>query len=88
MTAVDPTHLVVPPGHGEGTWHLDTLWNWKIPAAIAGGEFSLSEQLLPRGCGPTPSAGRGAGPGCSQTLVGRGSRVVSRVSRKCSIRWA
>jgi quercetin dioxygenase-like cupin family protein len=52
MTTLDPTDLVVPPGQGEGTWHLDVLWNWKIPSAIAGGAFSLAEQLLPRGSAP------------------------------------
>jgi quercetin dioxygenase-like cupin family protein len=48
----ESTALVVPPGHGTGTWHLDALWNWKIPAAVTGGAFSLSEQLLPRGSAP------------------------------------
>lgn len=52
MTALDPTGLVVPPGQGTGTWHLDALWNWKIPASITGGAFSLAEQLLPLGSAP------------------------------------
>jgi quercetin dioxygenase-like cupin family protein len=52
MTAVEASDLVVPPGHGEGTWHLDVLWNWKLPAALTSGAFSLSEQLLPRGSAP------------------------------------
>lgn len=52
MTALQPTDLVVPPGQGTGTWHLDALWNWKIPASITGGAFSLSEQLLPLGSAP------------------------------------
>jgi quercetin dioxygenase-like cupin family protein len=52
MTALDSTGLVVPPGDGDGTWHLDVLWNWKIPAAITGGAFSLAEQLLPQGSAP------------------------------------
>jgi quercetin dioxygenase-like cupin family protein len=52
MTAPESTALVVPPGHGTGTWHLDTLWSWKIPAAVTGGAFSLAEQLLPRGSAP------------------------------------
>lgn len=52
MTARDATDLVVPPGHGSGTWHLDVLWNWKIPAALTGGAFSLAEQLLPQGSAP------------------------------------
>lgn len=52
MTTSDPTDLVVPPGAGAGTWHLDTLWNWKIPAAATGGAFSLAEQLLPQGSAP------------------------------------
>jgi quercetin dioxygenase-like cupin family protein len=47
MSALDSTALVVPPGRGEGTWHLDTLWNWKIPASVTDGAFSLAEQLLP-----------------------------------------
>lgn len=37
MTALQDPGLVVPPGHGEGTWHLDVLWNWKIPAATTRG---------------------------------------------------
>lgn len=52
MTALQDPGLVVPPGHGEGTWHLDVLWNWKIPAATTGGAFSLAEQLLPQGSAP------------------------------------
>lgn len=44
--------LVVPPGEGPGTWHLDALWNWKIPAAVTGGTFSLAEQLFPQGSAP------------------------------------
>lgn len=52
MTTMDPADLVVPPGAGEGTWHLDTLWNWKIPASLTGGAFSLAEQLLPQGSAP------------------------------------
>jgi quercetin dioxygenase-like cupin family protein len=52
MTALDATDLVVRPGDGSGTWHLDALWNWKIPSALTGGAFSLSEQLLPRGSAP------------------------------------
>jgi len=52
MTALPTSDLVVPPGHGEGTWHLDVLWNWKIPATTTGGAFSLSEQLLPLGSAP------------------------------------
>lgn len=52
MTALDSNDLVVPPGHGEGTWHLDALWNWKIPASVTDGAFSLSEQLLPLGSAP------------------------------------
>lgn len=52
MTTLGSTDLVVSPGQGEGTWHLDVLWNWKIPASITGGAFSLSEQLLPLGSAP------------------------------------
>lgn len=52
MTALRSTDLVVPPGHGEGTWHLDALWNWKISALMTGGAFSLAEQLLPKGSAP------------------------------------
>ena len=43
---------VLPPGHGTGLWHLDTLWTFKIPATATGGAFSLAEQLLPRGSAP------------------------------------
>lgn len=52
MTAPDAAEFVVPPGHGGGTWHLDALWNWKIPAALTDGAFSLAEQLLPQGSAP------------------------------------
>lgn len=52
MTTLDSDDLVVPPGHGEGTWHLDVLWNWKIPASVTAGAFSLAEQLLPLGSAP------------------------------------
>jgi quercetin dioxygenase-like cupin family protein len=52
MTDLDSADLVVPPGHGDGTWHLDALWNWKIPASVSDGAFSLAEQLLPRGSAP------------------------------------
>jgi quercetin dioxygenase-like cupin family protein len=52
MKGFDPADLVVPPGGGAGTWHLDTLWNWKIPAALTDGAFSLAEQLLPEGSAP------------------------------------
>lgn len=41
MTTLEPTDLVVSPGQGTGPWHLDALWNWKIPASITGGAFSL-----------------------------------------------
>lgn len=51
MTTVDSA-LVVPPGQGTATWHLDALWSWKIPSAATGGAFSLSEQLLPQGSAP------------------------------------
>lgn len=44
--------LVVPPGGGDGTWHLDCLWNWKIPSALTNNAFTLAEQLLPRGSAP------------------------------------
>lgn len=44
--------LLLPPGHGEGLWHLDTLWTFKIPAAASGGSFSLAEQLIPKGSAP------------------------------------
>jgi quercetin dioxygenase-like cupin family protein len=44
--------LLLPPGHGEGLWHRDTLWMFKIPAAASGGAFSLAEQLLPKGSAP------------------------------------
>lgn len=44
--------LALPPGHGEGLWHLDVLWTWKIPSAATGGTFSLAEQLLPQGSAP------------------------------------
>jgi quercetin dioxygenase-like cupin family protein len=44
--------LVVPPGTGEGLWHLDVLWTMKIPAAATGGAFSLGEQLIPKGSSP------------------------------------
>jgi mannose-6-phosphate isomerase-like protein (cupin superfamily) len=52
MTDLDARDLVIPPGGGQGTWHLDTLWKWKVPAALTGGAFSLAEQLLPRGSAP------------------------------------
>ncbi|HET8559921.1 MAG TPA: cupin domain-containing protein [Marmoricola sp.] len=51
MTTTD-SELVVPPGQGPGTWHLDTLWTWKVPSASTGGAFSLAEQLLPKGSAP------------------------------------
>lgn len=44
--------LVQPPGHGDGLWHLDALWTFKIPASATGGSFSLAEQLLPKGSAP------------------------------------
>ena len=44
--------LLLPPGHGEGLWHLDTLWTFKIPEAASGGSFSLAEQLIPKGSAP------------------------------------
>jgi quercetin dioxygenase-like cupin family protein len=44
--------LVLPPGHGQGLWHLDVLWTLKIPAVATGGAFSLAEQLLPKGSAP------------------------------------
>lgn len=50
--ALGATDLVVLPGQGAGTWHLDTLWTWKVPAATTGGAFSLGEQLLPQGSAP------------------------------------
>lgn len=52
MTTLNTDELVVPPGAGEGTWHLDSLWSWKIPAAVTGGAFTMAEQLLPRGSAP------------------------------------
>lgn len=52
MTTRDTRELVVPPGGGDGTWHLDCLWNWKIPSALTGGAFTLAEQLLPQGSAP------------------------------------
>lgn len=52
MTATAPRGAVLPPGHGEGLWHLDVLWTFKVPAAATGGSFSLAEQLLPRGSAP------------------------------------
>ena len=42
----------VPPGQGPGVWHLDVLWDFKIPSAATGGAFSLAEQLLPQGSAP------------------------------------
>lgn len=44
--------LVLPPGKGEGVWHLDALWTFKVTAAMTGGAFSLAEQLLPKGSAP------------------------------------
>lgn len=52
MSQPGPEALVLPPGHGEGLWHLDVLWTLKIPAAATGGGFSLAEQLLPKGSAP------------------------------------
>lgn len=43
---------VTPPGHGEGLWHLDTLWTMKLPSAATAGMFSLAEQTLPKGSAP------------------------------------
>lgn len=37
MTATAPRGAVLPPGHGEGLWHLDVLWTFKVPAAATGG---------------------------------------------------
>jgi quercetin dioxygenase-like cupin family protein len=51
MTAAAPG-LIVPPGEGPATWHLDALWTWKIPASATAGELSVAEQLLPRGSAP------------------------------------
>lgn len=44
--------LVRPPGHGDGLWHLDALWTFKIAAAATDGASSLAEQLLPKGSAP------------------------------------
>jgi quercetin dioxygenase-like cupin family protein len=44
--------LALPPGRGEGLWHLDALWTLKIPSAATAGSFSLAEQLLPQGSAP------------------------------------
>lgn len=44
--------LVVPPGKGEGLWHLDALWILKIPSTRTASAFSLAEQLLPQGFAP------------------------------------
>lgn len=44
--------LVLPPGQGDGLWHLDVLWTLKVTAAATGGAFSLAEQLLPEGSAP------------------------------------
>jgi quercetin dioxygenase-like cupin family protein len=52
MTTQNTQELVVPPDGGDGTWHLDCLWNWKIPSAMTGGAFTLAEQLLPQGSAP------------------------------------
>jgi mannose-6-phosphate isomerase-like protein (cupin superfamily) len=52
MDHVATEGLVVPPAGGERTWHLDTLWTWKVPSTVTGGAFSLAEQLLPRGSAP------------------------------------
>ncbi|MGH3348791.1 MAG: cupin domain-containing protein [Nocardioides sp.] len=51
MTAAAPG-LIVRPGEGPATWHLDALWSWKIPSSATGGGFSMAEQLLPRGSAP------------------------------------
>jgi mannose-6-phosphate isomerase-like protein (cupin superfamily) len=53
MSYADPVDaLLLPPGHGEGLWHLDTLWTFKIPATASGGAFSLAEQLITKGSAP------------------------------------
>ncbi len=54
MTVINPStdHLVVPPDAGEGLWHMDCLWNWKIPSSLTEGKFALAEQLLPEGSAP------------------------------------
>jgi len=57
MSHADALHtpldaLLLPPGHGEGWWHLDTLWTFKISAVASGGAFSLAEQLIPKGSAP------------------------------------
>ena len=44
--------LVVPPDAGEGIWHLDSLWNWKLSSELTHGAFALAEQLLPKGSAP------------------------------------
>jgi quercetin dioxygenase-like cupin family protein len=51
MTAAAPC-LIVQPGEGPVTWHLDALWTWKIPVSATGGGLSVAEQLLPRGSAP------------------------------------
>jgi quercetin dioxygenase-like cupin family protein len=43
---------LLPPGHGDGLWHLDTLWTMKVPSAATAGSFSLAEQTLPKGSAP------------------------------------
>ncbi len=52
MTTLGTAGLVVPPGQGTATWHLDALWTWKVPSTRTDGAFSLGEQLLPRGSAP------------------------------------
>jgi quercetin dioxygenase-like cupin family protein len=44
--------MVLAPGAGDGVWHLDALWTFKIPSGATGGAFSLAEQLLPKGSAP------------------------------------
>lgn len=52
MTETALASRFVPPDGGDGLWHLDVLWNFKIPASATGGGFSLGEQLLPKGSAP------------------------------------
>jgi hypothetical protein len=52
MSYADPVDaLLLPPGHGEGLWHLDTLWTFKIPATASEVTFFIDDEQHTAGPG-------------------------------------